>query len=82
MCGCWEYDPVQRPNFITLVSKIGEILAQDAEYFIMSPTNLPILPEDTSEDAGCKGSNMELNFSNLLALELNSDSGKDISFQL
>ena len=73
MCGCWAYDPVQRPNFSTLVNAIGESLAIDAEYFIMSPTStsLPLIPEDTNEAVSlCKGSHMELNFSNLQALEL------------
>ena len=81
MCGCWAYDPVKRPNFSTLVNAIAVNLAQDAEYFIMSPvsTNMPLLPADTN-GTDCKESNMELNFSNPLALEVNSDSGKDTSF--
>ena len=72
MCGCWVYDPV-RPNFSTLVNAIGESLAQDAEYFIVSSTSSsrPLIPEDTNEGVSvCKGSHMELNFSNLQALEL------------
>ena len=75
MCGCWAYDPVKRPNFSTLVNAIAVNLAQDAEYFIMSP----VIPVDTN-GTGCQESNMELNFSNPLALEVNSDSGKDTSF--
>ena len=77
MHGCWAYDPPQRPIFSTLVRATGESLAQDAEYFVMSSTspNAASIPQDTYEGVSDdKGSNMELNFSNLQALQRNSDS--------
>lgn len=77
MHGCWAYDPVQRPGFSTLVNTVGEILAQDAQYFVMAPTSIsaPLILEDANE--GGKESRMELNFCNLQALEVNSDREKD-----
>lgn len=77
MRGCWEYDPAQRPNFSTLVSAIGDSLAQDAEYFIMAPTSLnsPRMPSEGV--SRLEGSNVEVD---LQAQERDSASEKDTSF--
>ena len=53
MHGCWAYNPAQRPNFSILVNAIGEILAEDAEYFTFrtSPVSsiAPLIPKDANE---------------------------------
>ena len=55
MLGCWAYDVVNRPNFSTLVTAIGENLAVNAEYLTFSvssaiPSAALTLDEDSNNE--------------------------------
>lgn len=55
---CWAFDPAQRPEFSSLVSEIGENLAEDADYFTVSPISqsAPLIPENACDHvSGCDG---------------------------